>query len=133
MQDPATKHLVNVLLEDLKTRYSGGLERLLVRLASVAGQEAFGEWSKNPVTKLFRDALDSLADTCINQFPQSDRDLATAYGCQSGLRLAARLVSDPTRVFPSIFDGEQALVNRPDSVEPEAGYTTPADGEAFDE
>lgn len=129
MQDPATRHLVDVLLEDLETRYSGGIERLLVRLSSTAGREAFDEWSKNPVTKLFKDALDSLADTCVNRFPQTDRDLATAFGCQSGLRMAARLVSDPTRVFPSIFDGEDALTNRPVQVEPTASYATPGEHE----
>lgn len=109
MQDPAVAQLVTVLLSDQRTRCSGGIERLLVRLSNETGRKAFEDWSKHEVTKVFLDALKSLAET----YPLRDgRDVAMAYGCQCGIGLAARLLEDPTRVFPSIFDGTASLAER---------------------
>ena len=126
MTDPAVTHLVNVLLEDQRSRYSGGLERFLQKLSSAAGKEAYEDWKKNEVTKLFLDALKSYSEVCVTGFPDSDRGLALAYGCQCGIRMALRLIDDPTRVFPSIFDGEGRL-GKQNKEDVEVDYSAPPD------
>lgn len=128
MQDPAVTKLMDVLTDDMRTRHSGGIERFLVSITTEAGQKAFREWSAEPVTRLFLDALKSMSETSVNQYPDTDRGLAVAFGCQSGLSMAARLIEDPTRVFPSVFDGVHNLLNRKPANTVGQGYVTPPDG-----
>lgn len=119
MQDPAITHLVNVLLGDLRTRYSGGLERFLTLLASDAGRKSFEEWRSDKVTVVFLDALKALAETSTAGVSADQTGITMAFGVSSGMNLAVRLLEDPTRVFPGIFDGEQSLRERqaaPDTV-----------------
>ena len=106
MQDPAVKQLIDILLKDQQTRYSGGIERLLLNLSTVEGQQSYREWKALPVTALFLDALKSLAETGAGGIPADNMGLALAHGSTSGLNLAVRLMEDPTRVFPSIFDSD---------------------------
>lgn len=130
MQDPAVTQLVNVLLADQRSRRIGGVERLLVRLSNEAGRKVFEDWAKLEVTRLFVDALKSLAETYPLQNGTDANGIAMAYGCQSGIGLAVRLIEDPTRVFPSIYDGSANLAERMVQLQPpEPSYKTPAIGE----
>ena len=104
MQDPAVKQLIDVLLADQKTRYTGGVERLLARLSSDAGRQSYQSWRSDPLTALFLDALKALAETGAGGIPTDPTGLALAHGSACGINLAIRLIEDPTRVFPSIFD-----------------------------
>lgn len=130
MQDPAISHLVGVLLADQQTRHSGGIERFLARLSTQQGRESWEAWKANPVTQVVIDALKSLSETGIGGIEQTPIGLALRHGVLCGMGMAVRLCEDPTRVFPSIFDGEKNLAGRqpaPDHV-PE-DYTTPPQGE----
>lgn len=128
MQDPAVEHLTKVLLEDMRTHWSGALERFIVMLASDAGKKAYKEWSQDSVTRLFVGAITALAETCIHEYPDNDRGLALAHGCMSGLAMAARLMDDPTRVFPSIFDGADKLMGRKPAENLDTEYVAGPDG-----
>lgn len=128
MQDPAVTKLIDVLTDDMRTRHSGGIERFLSSIATEAGQKAFRDWSAEPVTRLFLDALKALSETSVSMFPDTDRGMAVAYGCQSGISMAARLLEDPTRVFPSVFDGVNNLLNRKPANTVGQNYSTSPDG-----
>lgn len=112
MQDPAVKHLVEVLTEDMRNRMTGGLERFLTALALDGGRKDFEEWASLPWTKVYLDALKSLGDTVPNANPSDHAGLAKAVGCHSGINLAVKLAEDPTRIFPSIYDGAGVLASR---------------------
>jgi hypothetical protein len=104
MRDPATDTLIQSLLSNAQTRYSGGLERLLSFLSGQDGRERFNEWRRHPTTNLFIEALRSLTDTCATGLQNDPTGIAVAYGVTSGVNLAIRLLDDPTRVFPSMFE-----------------------------
>jgi hypothetical protein len=132
MQDPAVKHLIDVLLDDQRKRYSGGVERLLTRLSTEAGRQSYGEWRKDPLTVLFLDALKAMAETGAGGMASDATGLALAHGSLCGLGLAARLIDDPTRVFPSIFDADlrERAESSATAVRVEETYTQPPeDGE----
>ena len=134
MQDPAVKCLIDVLLKDQQSRYSGGVERFLLNLSSEAGRESYQAWRNNPVTALFLDALKALAETGAGSIPTDPTGLALAHGSACGLNLAVRLMEDPTRVFPSIFDADlrgkvEAAASMPHI---EETYNQPPDGEPGD-
>ena len=70
-----------------------------------AGQdkaEKFNEWANLTGTKLLRDALHDLALHAPPMLATSD-DYLVQYGMSLGLSLAARLVEDPSSVFPELF------------------------------
>jgi hypothetical protein len=104
MRDPATDVLIQSLLSNAQERYSGGLERLLSYLSGGDGRERFEEWRRLPATELFVAAIKSLTDTCASGIQSDPTGIAVAYGVTSGINLAARLLDDPTRVFPSMFE-----------------------------
>ena len=130
MTDPAIRNLIAVLLADQRTRTAGGIERLLKNLSTEQGRESWREWRANPVTVTFLDALRALAEAQLHGHDGNKlTDLALAYGAMSGVGLAARLIDDPRRVFPSIFDGEEALAKRGAAIDhvmmPGESYSTP--------
>ena len=130
MTDPAVKHLVEVLVEDMRVRTSGGIERFLTRLALDGGRKDYEAWANDPMTRVFLDAVKALADTVPLAEPNDHGGLAKAFGCLSALRLVERLVEDPTRVFPGIYDGAGSLMSRSAGpIGPEESYDTPADTE----
>lgn len=104
MRDPATDRLISALLSNAQERYSGGIERLLRFLSGEDGRVQFQAWRHDPTTELFVDAIKSLIDTCAAGIPQDPTGVAVAYGVTSGVNLAVRLLDDPTRVFPSMFE-----------------------------
>ena len=130
MIDPAVKHLIDVLLQDQRERYSGGIERFLTVLALEGGRKGHEEWAALPQTKLFLDLLKSLAETVPLNNPSDLGGMAKALGCLSGLNLAIRLIEDPTRVFPGIYDGAGNIMARSTSkAEVQETYETPPEGE----
>jgi len=130
MVDPAVKHLVDVLLQDQKERYSGGVERFLTNLALEGGRKGHEEWAALPQTRMFLDLLKSLAETVPLNNPSDLGGMAKALGCMSALNLAVRLIEDPTRVFPGIYDGSGVLMNRAmRGEEVSETYDSPPDGE----
>lgn len=137
MLDPAVKQLIDVLLKDQHCRYSGGIERLLLRLSTEAGRESYKSWRNDAVTCLFLDALKALAESGAGGIPTDATGLALAHGSACGINLAIRLMEDPTRVFPSIFDSDlrgkaeaTANVSRVQETyeQPPDGYQTSGDG-----
>ena len=129
MTDPAVKHLVEVLTADVRVRMSGGIERFLTRLALDGGRKDYEEWAASPMTRTFLDAVKSLADTVPLAEPSDHGGLAKAFGCLSALRLVVNLVEDPTKVFPSIYDGAGMLMSRTVDGTPIASYETPPTSE----
>lgn len=126
MQDPAVQNLLSVLQADQRSRYSGGIERFLKHLSTSAGRESWEEWRRSPVTQLIIDAVKSMSDVVPNQYSSDSHGIALSHGAVCGVNLAVRLMDDPTRVFPSIFDGEDALNSRQVAIqEPTAGYNDP--------
>lgn len=110
MTDPAIQNLVTVLLEHQRVRTAGGLERFLKNLSTQAGQESWRAWRADPVTCLVVDALKAMAEVQPRGYDAATpTGLALAHGALCGASLAAKLIDDPTSVFPSIFDGEEKL------------------------
>ena len=129
MQDPAVKQLISVLLADQRTRYSGGIERFLRLLSTKEGQESWKKWRDNEVTRLFLDAMKALAETGAAGVDTNPTGLALSHGVMCGVNMAVRMCEDPTRVFPSIFDGEDSLMSKQVSQTVDPDYNTPPVGE----
>lgn len=132
MKDPAVKHLVDVLVDDMRTRVSGGLERFITSLAIEGGRKDYEEWARSPQTQVFLGALKSLADTLPLAEASDHAGLAKAFGCMSGINLAIKLIEDPTRVFPSVYDGAGILMSREPGKAVDETYDTPPEGEVDD-
>lgn len=66
----------------------------------VAAEDAFFKWRADPMTQMVTRALEELADN-----PPIDKgiDVAQQYGFTSGLQLAIKLMTQPKRVFPEVF------------------------------
>ena len=134
MVDPAVKHLVDVLIQDQRERYSGGVERFLTALALEGGRKGHEEWAALPETRKFLDLLKSLSETVPLNNPSDLGGMAKALGCLSGLSLAVRLIEDPTRVFPGIYDGAGNILSRAGRKD-DIGetYVAPPEGETSNE
>ena len=132
MTDPAIQNLVATLLEHQRVRAAGGLERFLKNLSTQAGQESWRAWRADPVTCLVVDALKAMAEVQPRGYDAATpTGLALAHGALCGASLAARLIDDPTSVFPSIFDGEEKLRKATEvPVNFDSGYTAPPATEA---
>ena len=130
MTDPAVKHLVDVLVSDMRTRPSGGVERFLTRLAIDGGRKDYEEWAASPMTRTFLDLVKSLKDTVPLVESSDHAGLAKAFGCMTAFSMVERLIEDPTRVFPSIYDGAPALMARGTAEDvPVAEYSTSPEDE----
>ena len=129
MTDPAVKHLIEVLVDDMRNRVSGGIERFVTTLAVEGGRKDFEEWAAHPCTVRYLQALKSLSETLPLAEASDHAGLAKAYGMMSGLNLAVRLVEDPTRVFPSIYDGAKNLMAREPKGDVSETYEASPEGE----
>jgi len=129
MTDPAVKHLIDVLIDDMRSHTSGGLERFLTMLALEGGRKDYEEWVSSPMTRVFLGALKSMAETVPLSEASDHAGLAKAFGCMTGMNLVIRLIEDPTRVFPGIYDGAAALMSRQVKGDLNETYEAPADGE----
>jgi hypothetical protein len=131
--DPAIQNLVTVLLEHQRVRMAGGLERFLKNLSTQVGQESWRAWRADPVTCLVVDALKAMVEVQPRGYDATTpTGLALAHGALCGASLAAKLIDDPTSVFPSIFDGEEKLrkaAEAPANLNSD-GYTAPPATEA---
>ena len=64
-----------------------------------ASEDAYYQWLSEPFTQMVSRALEELADNP----PVSGDDIALQYGFTSGVQLAVKLITQPKRVFPEIF------------------------------
>ena len=67
-----------------------------------AAEDAFYQWLAEPMTQAVTRAIEELAD---NPPVYGDRegDLAVQYGMTTGLQIAAKLMTQPRRLFPEVF------------------------------
>lgn len=65
-----------------------------------AAEDAFYGWLALPVTQLVVRALEGLAD---NPPVTRQQDVLTQYGLTSGLQLAVKLMTQPKRLYPEVF------------------------------
>ena len=70
-----------------------------------ASEDAFYAWLSEPFTQKVVRVIEELADNP----PVAGDDVALQYGVTSGLQLAAKLITQPKRVFPEIFQDPQTL------------------------
>jgi hypothetical protein len=68
-------------------------------MSGKASEDAFYRWLAEPFTQAVTRALEELADNP----PVSGADVALQYGVTSGLQLAVKLMTQPKRVFPEVF------------------------------
>lgn len=75
------------------------------------GPTQFLEWRRAPLTVALLSALQELA---LNPPPEMSGDSQlTQYGVTQGLSLAATLLSDPTVVWPDLFNAAQNTPENP--------------------
>ena len=102
---------------------SSGVPAFRKRFADPSSAEPFFNWSEQVETKLVADALRDLSLNGPVGMANPPQDALIQYGMSLGLSLAAQLVTDPTVVFPELFQGRPvALPSAPDadySTEPE--------------
>lgn len=65
-----------------------------------AAEDAFYEWLALPMTQLVVRAVEELAD---NPPVSSQQDALIQYGVTSGLQTAAKLMTQPKRLYPEVF------------------------------
>lgn len=65
-----------------------------------AAEDAFYEWLALPMTQLAVRALEELAD---NPPVSSQQDALLQYGMTTGLQTAAKLLTQPKRLYPELF------------------------------
>lgn len=64
-----------------------------------ATEDAFYAWLADPFTQKVARAIEELADNP----PAVGDDIALQYGLTTGLQLAAKIMTQPKRVFPEVF------------------------------
>lgn len=84
-----------------------------------AAEDAFYAWLAEPMTQLVVRAIEEMADNP----PVVDKAaIETQYGVTSGLQIAAKLMTQPRRLFPEVLQdpkGQEPALDR--------AYTTNAD------
>lgn len=68
-------------------------------MSGKSSEDAFYQWLAEPFTQAVTRALEELADNP----PATGADVALQYGFTSGLQLAVKLMTQPKRVFPEVF------------------------------
>lgn len=84
-----------------------------------SAEDTFYAWLALPMTQLIVRALEELAD---NPPVSQQQDIVAQYGVTSGLQLAAKLMTQPKRVFPEVFQDAREQGGPLDKA-----YTTNAD------
>lgn len=64
-------------------------------------EDRFYEWLAHPVTQLVVRALEELADNPSDRLSQ--QDVLLQYGVTSGLQTAVKLMTQPKRLYPELF------------------------------
>lgn len=64
-------------------------------------EDSFYEWLAHPVTQLVVRALEELADNPSDRLSQ--QDVLLQYGVTSGLQTAVKLMTQPKRLYPELF------------------------------
>lgn len=65
-----------------------------------AAEDAFYAWLASPMTQLVVRVIEELAD---NPSEISQQDMLVQYGVTSGLQIAAKLMTQPKRLYPELF------------------------------
>lgn len=68
-------------------------------MSGKASEDAFYQWLAEPFTQAVTRALEEIADNP----PVVGADIALQYGFTSGLQFAIKLMTQPKRVFPEVF------------------------------
>lgn len=68
-------------------------------MSGKASENAFYQWLAEPFTQAVTRVLEELADNP----PVCGEDVALQYGFTSGLQLAVKLMTQPKRVYPEVF------------------------------
>ena len=88
------------------------LAELKVRLTSGADVEReYWNWLAEPFSQLFVRAIEELADNPPLLPSDGKESLLVQYGVTTGLQLAAKVLSNPRRVFPDVFRDPGSAVN----------------------
>ena len=86
-----------------------------------AAEDAYFAWLAAPITQLVTRAIEELADN--PPLAADSGDVALQYGVTSGLQLAAKLMTQPRRLYPEVFHDAQPA----DDGALEKAFTTNAD------
>ena len=80
------------------------LAQLRAALTSgAAAERGFWDWLAEPYSQMMARAIEELADNPA-PLPCDTKDtLLVQYGITTGLQLAAKLMTSPSRVFPALF------------------------------
>lgn len=105
---------VNPALAELRALLTSGAD----------AEQGYWRWLADPYTQKFTRAIEELADN-PPMLPSGARDtmILVQYGVTSGLQLAAKLLTNPKRVFPEVFRDPA----RPDLGPLAGSYTESAD------
>lgn len=71
--------------------------------AGAAAEDAYWKWLGDPYTQRMTRALEELADNPPPYPGDTEASLLVQYGITTGLQLAAKLLTNPRRVFPDVF------------------------------
>lgn len=126
MENPSIQGVRRVVASAFAARAPGGIRRFIELLSTPEGEKSYRRWREDPMTALFLGAIRDLADSGI--LPNVDpTTVAVEYGYSCGVHLAGRLIDDPTRVFPAVFDGDKAASAQSPSAVPDESYSTSPD------
>ena len=73
-------------------------------MSGKASEDAFYQWLAEPFTQKVTRALEELSDNP----PAVGDDVALQYGLTTGLQLAVKLMTQPKRLFPEVFQDAPA-------------------------
>lgn len=90
-----------------------GVSTFRRRFSTPETMELFHEWSGQQVTRLVSNAIRDLAlNGPFN--PGTLESAAIQYGVSMGLSMAAQLMTDPSVVFPGMFQSDNRSIQMPD-------------------
>lgn len=79
---------------------TSGVDRMRHSLRMAETAKPFDKWASDPITTLIRDAI---RDMALRGTTPSPTNVDVAYGITCGLQLAARMMEDPSTVYPDVF------------------------------
>ena len=91
--------------------------------AGAESEAGFWAWLAEPFTQRMTRALEELADNPPPYPADTKESLLVQYGITTGLQLAAKLLTNPRRVYPEVFRDPKSDVGD----EPLGSYTENAD------
>ena len=98
-----TPEQVRVLSHADASAYPATAELRALLSSGAAAEADFWNWLSLPYTQRMVRALEELADNPAPLQTDTAETLLVQYGITTGLQLAAKLLSNPRRVFPEVF------------------------------